>query len=99
MLPPSFSGVGLCSKLRHKTKANRQKQNQVNNGNRGGRSFGLAVKDRQRRKIAGWKQKALKISLDCSGCGLRLTEWADRQQPGEGPGHWAPVKQDTMPGG
>lgn len=42
--PPLSGGVGLCSKLRHKTKANRQKQNQVNNGNRGGRSFGLAAR-------------------------------------------------------
>lgn len=34
----------LCSKLRHETKANRQKQSQVNNENRGGRSFGLAAR-------------------------------------------------------
>ena len=42
--PPLSGGVGLCSKLRHETKANRQKQSQVNNENRGGRSFGLAAK-------------------------------------------------------
>ena len=89
--PPLSGGVGLCSKLRHKTKANRQKQNQVNNGNRGGRSFGLAARIVTVER-SGWVEQKdiLKISLDCSGCGLRVDRSGhDCQQRGRvlGTGH------------
>ena len=90
--PPLSGGVGLCSKLGHKTKANRQKHSQVNNENLcfHWQELWAGCKDRNCRKIRLGGTERLKISLDCSGCGLRVDRsGCDCQQPGRvlGTGH------------